>query len=123
MSVQIKKPVTKRPAKRRVYNDKHIIGFFFTICLVLTIFLGTVLFGLVSLRIPDIKNVAHYQPMQTTYIFDRHVHSVSGGAMCRQSSWMRSKRLANHYGFHILEITINKMGVSRFKVEFFPFYQ
>lgn len=72
MSVQKKKPATKRPTKRRVYNDKHIIGFFFSICLVLTILLGTVLFGLVSLRIPDIKNVAHYQPMQTTYIFDRH---------------------------------------------------
>jgi predicted phosphodiesterase len=57
------------------------------------------------------------------YFFERHVHAISGGAMSRQSSWMRGKKLANHYGFHIIELTINNHGVARCKVEWFPFYQ
>lgn len=56
------------------------------------------------------------------YFFDRHIHSILGGAMCRQSSYMRGKRLANHYGFHIIELTLNDHGVARCKVEWFPFY-
>lgn len=56
------------------------------------------------------------------YIFERHVHAVSAGAMCGQSSFMRGKRLANHAGFNILEVHINDLGVSRFKPEWLPFY-
>ena len=56
------------------------------------------------------------------YIFDRHIHCVSGGAICTQSSFMRGKRLANHTGFWIIEATINKSGVSKFNTTWYPFY-
>lgn len=56
------------------------------------------------------------------YFMERHVHSVIGGAMCQRSSWMKSKRLANHSGFWIIEAAINDSGVSRFKSEWFPLY-
>ena len=57
------------------------------------------------------------------YIFERNIHVVSGGAICMQTKWMRGKRLANHTGFHIITMTINKKGeVTRFSPEFFPFY-
>lgn len=55
-----------------MYNDKHIIGYVFSICLLLNIFLGAVLYGLVWLNIPDIKSVVHYQPLQTSYILGRN---------------------------------------------------
>ena len=73
---------TKSPAaqpkkrKTRVYkkplNEKHIIGFLFGITLVLTLFLGSLLLGLVLLKIPDIRTVAEYRPVQATEIIDRH---------------------------------------------------
>jgi len=56
------------------------------------------------------------------YMFERHVHAVSGGAMCKQSAWMRGKRLANHMGFHIIDVWVNKDGVARFRPEWIPFY-
>lgn len=57
------------------------------------------------------------------YFFDRNVHAISGGAVCTQSSWMRGKRLANHTGFHIVTLHINKDGqISRCQVEWFPGY-
>ena len=56
------------------------------------------------------------------YMFERNIHCISAGALSRQSSWMRSKRLVNHSGFHVVEITVNKTGISRCKVEWFPFY-
>lgn len=56
------------------------------------------------------------------YFMIRFVHVVSGGAMSIQSHWMRSKKIENHTGFWIIEATVNKQGVSRFKPEWFPFY-
>ena len=44
----------------------------FGICLILTFFLGSLLFALVTLHIPNISTVAHYQPAQATLIYDRH---------------------------------------------------
>lgn len=63
---------TRKTARRKPYGEKHIIGFLFIICLLLTFFLGGVLSLMVALKIPDIRTVAHYQPLQTTYIYDRH---------------------------------------------------
>ena len=57
------------------------------------------------------------------YFFDRHIHVVSGGCIQKQSRWMRSKRLASHTGFWILEIGFNKQGVAWFDGRFYPFYQ
>ena len=56
------------------------------------------------------------------YFFDRAIHCVSTGAMCRQSNWMRSTRKANHAGFHIVKMAINDGGVAWFEVRWFPFY-
>lgn len=56
------------------------------------------------------------------YFFERHIHTVSGGALSTQSRWMRSHRLANHTGFHVIEFVMNKSGVVRFTPTFFPFY-
>lgn len=56
------------------------------------------------------------------YFFDRNIHVVSGGALSVQSKWMRSKKLANHTGFHIIDMEITEDGVTRFKVEWFPYF-
>lgn len=55
--------------------------------------------------------------------FERNIHCVTGGAVCTQSNWMKGKRLANHTGFYMCEVTYNERGVVRFKSEFFPFYE
>lgn len=57
------------------------------------------------------------------YIFERNIHCLSGGAVCTQSNWMRSKRLANHTGFHIVEMEINERGITRFSPTWYPFYR
>ena len=61
--------MTKR---KKPYNEKHIIGFLFGVCLTLTLFLGSLLFALYQLDIPDIRSVSHYRPAQTTLLFDKN---------------------------------------------------
>jgi predicted phosphodiesterase len=56
------------------------------------------------------------------YFFDRNIHAVSGGAMCTQSRWMRSKRMANHSGYHFITIKVDDDGVREFTISFTPFY-
>ena len=56
------------------------------------------------------------------YFMIRFIHMISGGAICTQSRWMRGKRLENHTGFWIIEVTVNKSGIARVKPEWFPFY-
>lgn len=56
------------------------------------------------------------------YFMERHIHCLIAGACSMQSKWMRSTRKANHAGFHVVELHINKLGISRCKVEWFPFY-
>ena len=55
-------------------------------------------------------------------MFERNIHIVSAGAISLQSAWMKSKKLANHTGFHIIDMTIRKNTVARFRDEWFPFY-
>lgn len=55
------------------------------------------------------------------YLFDRHVHCVSAGAIQRQSKWMRGKKLASHTGFWVIEMTIRN-GISSIRPEWFPYY-
>ncbi len=63
----------KTPVKRKKpLNEKHIIGSMFGTCLVLSLFLGVLLFGLDQLRIPGIRDVSQYSPAQATLIYDRH---------------------------------------------------
>jgi len=71
---------------------------------------------------PSILCAGHVH--KSVYIFERNIHAVSSGAMCLQSAWMRGRRLANHSGFWIITVYINKAGsVSRFLPEWFPFYE
>ena len=56
------------------------------------------------------------------YFFDRNIHVISGGALCRQSAWMRSKKLANHSGFHIIRATIADGEIKCFSPTWYPFY-
>jgi len=56
------------------------------------------------------------------YSFERNVHILSAGACSLQSSYMKSKRLANHAGFWIVDLTVNKKSIVKCKVEWFPFY-
>jgi len=44
----------------------------FGTCLVLSLFLGVLLFALDQLRIPGIRDVSQYNPAQATLIYDRH---------------------------------------------------
>lgn len=59
---------------------------------------------------------------KATYLFERHIHCVSAGAMQRQTPFMRGKRIASHTGFWIVKITVNKSGVGTFNSTFYPFY-
>ena len=71
MAAQTKKrPSTTK--RKKPLNERHIIGFVFAVSIVLTLFLGTLLFTLDRLNIPGIKDVSHYQPLQTTLIYDRN---------------------------------------------------
>lgn len=56
------------------------------------------------------------------YFFDRHIHVISAGALSLQSRWMKSKRIANHTGFWIVELTFNYKSIVRCNSEWFPFY-
>ena len=52
----------------------------------------------------------------------RNVQCFSAGCMQTQSKWMRSKKIAAHTGFWILNLKIYNGGVSRVVSEWFPFY-
>ncbi|WP_457577115.1 penicillin-binding protein 1A [Desulfomarina sp.] len=65
-------PTRKTRIRKKVYNEKHIFSFFLVVCFFQTLFLGGLLYILVSLHIPDIRNVANYQPSQATLIYDRY---------------------------------------------------
>jgi penicillin-binding protein 1A len=68
-----KRPNRPAPGKRtRPLNEKHVIGFMFGVCVVLTVFLGSLLLALDRLAIPSIRNVSQYHPPQATMIYDRH---------------------------------------------------
>ncbi len=67
-----KTPARKAASRKKVRTEKHIIGFLFFICLLLTGFLGTMLFTLKSLEIPDLRSVETYAPAQASIIYDRH---------------------------------------------------
>ena len=56
------------------------------------------------------------------HCFPRHVHAHSGGALSRQSRWMRSKRLENHMGFSIIRMVAGDGSVKSFTATWYPFY-
>ena len=54
--------------------------------------------------------------------FERNIHCIGGGSIQLQSKWMRSKRLAAHVGFWIIEPVIAEKSVPYITSTWFPFY-
>jgi len=69
---------------------------------------------------PDILSCHHVHKFN--YIFTRHIHAISAGCMESQSKWMRSKRIEAHTGFVIVDATVNKDGVAKVNLTWYPFY-
>jgi hypothetical protein len=56
------------------------------------------------------------------YFFERNVHAVLGGALCKQSQWMKATRKANKDGFWILKAGIGDGEIKYFSPRWYPFY-
>jgi len=56
------------------------------------------------------------------YFFERHVHIFGAGCIESQSKWMRGKRIAAHVGFWIVDVWVNKQGISKVRSTWYPFY-
>lgn len=70
---------------------------------------------------PDILIDGHYHKAGYNYI--RGVHVVQSGCTQDQTPFMRKKRLAAHLGGWVIEFAVDDYGaITRFKQEFFPFY-
>ena len=69
---------------------------------------------------PNVMLLGHVH--KSMYLFDRHIHCYSAGAFQRQTAWMRGKRLSSHTGFWIVDIYVNKTGVSKTTGTWYPFY-
>lgn len=55
-------------------------------------------------------------------IFERHVMCTSIGCIQSQTRWMRSKRIAAHPGFLIVDYWVNDKGICRKTLDWRPFY-
>jgi hypothetical protein len=56
------------------------------------------------------------------YIFERHIHAISPGCIQSQTKWMRGKRLSAHTGFCIVDAWVNKDGIAKIKLSWYPYY-
>lgn len=68
----------------------------------------------------DLLLTGHTHKACTLYNANRNIYAISGGALCGQSDWMRSKRLENHQGFYIIEVTIGERGVLKVNTVWYP---
>jgi len=55
-------------------------------------------------------------------IFERHVLCTSIGSIQLQTRWMRSKRIAAHPGFVIMDYWVNNSGICKMTHTWYPFY-
>ena len=62
----------KPTSRKKAAGEVHIIVFMLGIGLLSTIFLFALFYCLEKLSIPNIKSVAYYRPLQTSYIYDSH---------------------------------------------------
>lgn len=69
---------------------------------------------------PNIIVQGHYH--KAMYMFNRNIHTIEAGTLCGQTGWMRGKKIPAHKGFWILEMDINKKGITRFVPHFYPAY-
>ena len=72
VTVTKKKNKPSSTRRKKPLNEKHIIGFLFSISIFLSLFLGVLLFTLDQLNIPDIRTVAHYRPSQASLVYDKN---------------------------------------------------
>ena len=54
-------------------------------------------------------------------VFERNIHFTSVGSIQKQTKWMRSKRIAAHPGFAIIDYWVNK-GIVKKTLTWYPFY-
>lgn len=59
---------------------------------------------------------------KSMYMYDRHIHVYSAGAMQKQTKWMRGKRIASHTGFWVVDIWANDSGVAKVRGTWYPLY-
>ncbi|MBE0585118.1 MAG: PBP1A family penicillin-binding protein [Desulfofustis sp.] len=71
MTVSGKKKITVT-RRTKPLNEKHIMAFFFSVALLLSVFLAVLLGFFQQLNLPGIKNVSNYRPLQATLVLDRH---------------------------------------------------
>lgn len=57
------------------------------------------------------------------YFFPRLVHTIMGGACCKQSEYMRATRKENHDGFWTLRVGIADSEIKYMEPRFYPFYE
>lgn len=69
---------------------------------------------------PNILVEGHYH--KAMYMFNRNIHTLEGGTLCGQTAWMRGKKIPAHKGFWILEMDINKRGITKMTPSFYPAY-
>jgi predicted phosphodiesterase len=55
-------------------------------------------------------------------IFERNVWCVSAGSIEAQTQWMRSKKLAAHVGFVIVDLWVNDTGICKMGDTWYPFF-
>ena len=69
---------------------------------------------------PNVLMTGHDHKMG--YFQIRNVHCILGGALCKQSSWMRATRKANFDGFWILKAGIANKEIKWMQNTWYPFY-
>lgn len=69
---------------------------------------------------PQLILSGHYH--KQVAIFRRNVFGFECGTLCGQTRFMRGKKLPAHVGFGIIEIWVDKTGISRLRHEFFPYF-
>jgi predicted phosphodiesterase len=58
------------------------------------------------------------------YMFYRNIHAIQAGTLQDQSGFMKTKEIAAHTGFWIINMSANNNGeISSFEPKFFPFYK
>lgn len=59
---------------------------------------------------------------KSLYIFERFIHCWGVGTGQHQTKWMRGKRIAAHLGFWIIDLWVNKNGITKARGTWYPFY-
>jgi len=69
---------------------------------------------------PQLLLAGHVHKMG--YFFIRNIHMISGGAIQKQSAWMRRTKKASHTGFWIVKMCLGDDEIKWIEPRFYPFY-